>query len=405
MNRTKGLHARVFQIKTAEAPLKSCGDDDNGTVIPARFMRGFRKGEVRGGRRVMSFTGKCGLALFFAMAVSPVFAAVAGDIIINEIMYNDYGSGTDWIEIYNSSTSNIDLTGWKVWDGDGTTWHGLTFTQGGSTISAGGYAIVAENATTFLSGHAASAGVGSWIVIDSGGLTLGQSGTDTVALSTAGTGSTVISSVTYGVASPWPTGVEGYSIERKVFAGTDSDPTNWVLGPSSGTPAALNVSGGGSAVTTEISCINGVDDDGDGMVDCADGDCAADTACVVPGATNSTAKVLEVDDSRNPFSPYDKDSAYRLGRILFNVYAADVIKTIRIVNVRGESVRMLINNDMGPSNASYTGVAGGLVTWDGRDDEGNLVPVGIYIVFLEGVNPGTGDRVTARDTIAVGRPF
>ena len=49
---------------------------------------------------------------FFLHFASPVFA---GDVVINEIMYDLSGSDTDreWIEIYNKGTSSIDLAEWR----------------------------------------------------------------------------------------------------------------------------------------------------------------------------------------------------------------------------------------------------------------------------------------------------
>ena len=43
------------------------------------------------------------------------------------------------------------------------------------------------------------------------------------------------------------------------------------------------VASGGGGPTTEASCTDGLDDDGDGAVDCADSDCAADPACTGGG--------------------------------------------------------------------------------------------------------------------------
>jgi hypothetical protein len=55
---------------------------------------------------------------------SPAFAANPGDVIMTEIMYNPASNEsapaiTEWIEIYNTTGSPIDLTGWYIADEDG----------------------------------------------------------------------------------------------------------------------------------------------------------------------------------------------------------------------------------------------------------------------------------------------
>ena len=76
-----------------------------------------------------------------------------GDININEIMYNPPGADTDneWLELYNNDTTDIDITGWRFYEAGIN--HSLTLIRGSMIIPAGGYAIIADNATTFLDEH------------------------------------------------------------------------------------------------------------------------------------------------------------------------------------------------------------------------------------------------------------
>ncbi len=79
---------------------------------------------------------------------------VLAEIIFNEIMYDLPSPGTDdkreWIELYNSGSLPIDLTGWKFNDGDN---HILNLppekgSLGSLIIDTNGYLLLASDATT-----------------------------------------------------------------------------------------------------------------------------------------------------------------------------------------------------------------------------------------------------------------
>lgn len=65
------------------------------------------------------FFVKFQLALpIFLLALLPSFAH--GEIVITEVMYNSSGAeaDTEWVEIYNSGSGSVDLTGWFLDDED-----------------------------------------------------------------------------------------------------------------------------------------------------------------------------------------------------------------------------------------------------------------------------------------------
>jgi len=84
------------------------------------------------------------LVLFFA----PIFAS-ASSVSINEIMYDAPGTDTghEWIEIYNSSSSSVDVSTWKFFE-EGSN-HGLTSASGGASIPSGGFAIITSDPVKF----------------------------------------------------------------------------------------------------------------------------------------------------------------------------------------------------------------------------------------------------------------
>ena len=76
----------------------------------------------------------------------------ASNIIFTEIMYNLEGTDSEheWVEIYNNSDSEIDLSNWKFYDGDGETKHGLNIFQGSIVIPKEEYVILVDKPEIFL---------------------------------------------------------------------------------------------------------------------------------------------------------------------------------------------------------------------------------------------------------------
>ena len=86
--------------------------------------------------------------------------AVSAQVVINEIMYDapDPGgdSGREWVEIYNVGGSAVDLSGWKLFEGD--TNHNLVIAQGNNMLPVGGFAVVADKPDKFLAEHVGFSG-------------------------------------------------------------------------------------------------------------------------------------------------------------------------------------------------------------------------------------------------------
>ena len=118
---------------------------------------------------------------------------VYAGLIINEIMYDLPGTDTDheWIELYNDSSSEISLSGYKFNDGAN---HGLNTPPvnggvGPLSVPANGYVILAGNATVFKSDYPSYSGA----VIDTV-MALANEGDS---LSIVDSNNDVIDSVTY----------------------------------------------------------------------------------------------------------------------------------------------------------------------------------------------------------------
>lgn len=86
---------------------------------------------------------------FMFLFPSVIHAATA--LSITEIMFDPAGTDTnrEWIEVNNGSSSSVDLTKYYVLtDGAGSTRHSLV-AQGLSSIDPGGYAVIAQDVTSF----------------------------------------------------------------------------------------------------------------------------------------------------------------------------------------------------------------------------------------------------------------
>ena len=93
-----------------------------------------------------------------AQATEARSTACSGDICINELMPNPPGTdtgnypGCEWVEIYNSGTTDISLQGWTLVDAaqyshaiDASTWVDFGSLATPYVLTAGSYAIIAEN--------------------------------------------------------------------------------------------------------------------------------------------------------------------------------------------------------------------------------------------------------------------
>ena len=93
--------------------------------------------------------------LFFNIFTVKVEAATGSpEIIINEIMYNPSGNDDnyEWLEIVNVSTSTDYLidSAWRFNDGGN---HQLSVVRGDETITAGEFAVLAEDGEIFLQAY------------------------------------------------------------------------------------------------------------------------------------------------------------------------------------------------------------------------------------------------------------
>ncbi len=118
-----------------------------------------------------------------------------------------------------------------------------------------------------------------------------------------------------------------------------------------------------------------------------------------PGFVNSIAvqhlpPVAHLSCAPNPFSP-DGDGRDDVVIIRHQLPLRSGLVRIRLFDVRGRKIRELLN--------SVPAGAYGDVVWDGRDDAGRPARIGIYVVFLEGIDGQGGIVVSAKTTVVLAR--
>lgn len=83
--------------------------------------------------------------ILILLLTGATFAWSASDIVINEIMYNNPGADVEFIELYNASGSDKDLTSWYILDDNDSHSHCVL----NGILGAGEYMIIAGNKAQF----------------------------------------------------------------------------------------------------------------------------------------------------------------------------------------------------------------------------------------------------------------
>lgn len=179
-------------------------------------------------RMIFALMVVVGLVLVVRSGTPPVLAA-PNDVVINEIMYNPLSddSKDEYVELYNTTASAINLDGWCFTEGIS-----LCFSSGVS-IAPSGYILVSpdssQTAITYGSVTVAAEYSGS----------LSNSGERVTLKDSA---SATVSSVEYKDMSPWPITPDGTgpSLELVNPSSDPADYSNWGASIGAPTPGAVN---------------------------------------------------------------------------------------------------------------------------------------------------------------------
>jgi hypothetical protein len=259
----------------------------------------------------------------------------AGDWIINEILFNPRPGGSDFVEFYNNSDKIFDAS--KLYIANRNSSGVISSIKALSTVPffifPGDYMVETENAANLALQYLVK-NPGNVLPIPSPPSFPDDEG-DVVALNFQGR---VVDEVKYK--DDWHfrliDNAEGVSLERIDPAGSSGDPANWHSAASTagyGTPTYKN---------SQYKLVTAVD--------------------------------ASIEISPKVFSP-DNDGRDDIATLQYAVTEPGYVANILIFDAAGRPVRNLVRN-------GTMGLTGYWI-WDGLDDKGNRLPVGIYIFFTE----------------------
>ena len=270
-----------------------------------------------------------------------------GDVAINEIMFDPGEDNSEFIELVNLSGNTIDIGGWRFEDERGNFYR---LSETSYSLNDNSYFVVAAD-SLILSKYSLDNSVG---ILNVSSLGLVNSGELILLKDVKGN---VIDSVWYS--DKWHndnfTDTKNISLERINPNLNGNNPGNWsssadILG---GTPAKQN-----SIFTDNLNVEN------------------------------------KLSVSPNPFSP-DNDGFEDFTIINYKLKQATSQVRIKIFDSKGRLVRTLLNNQASGSSGS--------VIFDGRNDSGEALRIGIYIIFLEAINEGAGVVENMKTVVVVAR--
>jgi hypothetical protein len=161
-----------------------------------------------------------------------------GPVVINELMYHPGTNGTEFIELYNRSAADVDLSGWTV--------EGASFVFApGTTIDANSFLLLIGTTNVSPAQFRAEANVSAAVPIFGHTFDLGNAG-ENIELKRPNdfpTNAEIrVDRVRYNDRGPWPTEADGMgpSLERISPDVYGNEPLNWRTTRNGGSPGRPN---------------------------------------------------------------------------------------------------------------------------------------------------------------------
>jgi hypothetical protein len=266
-------------------------------------------------------------------------AVSAGDVVINEILFDPLSGGSDFVEIYNRSTKVIDLAQMVICTIDtitNTITDIFVIAPEGFLLFPGDYLVLSENIYDVQSQYPASTDLRRCLQMND----IPSMNVDGDIVMLTDISFTVIDSLVYHGDWHFPLLQEtkGVTLERIDFDRTTQDATNWHSASEEsgyGTPTQKN---------SQYNSAGTADD----------------------GAVTITTEV---------FSP-DNDGYQDVVTINYLFSSPGLVANVTIYDSRGRLVRNLIRSEL-------LGTEEGSFSWDGTMDDRSKARVGTYVIFFE----------------------
>ena len=269
------------------------------------------------------------------------------DVVINEVLFNPYTGGSDFVELYNRSGKIIDVASLKIGNDDPATIK--TITTESYLLLPDDYVVLTANPANIRNNYYTH-NTDNFITVS---LPTFANSRGTVVL--LDNNNQVIDQFSYDEKMHFPllTDEKGVSLERVSPDRPSLDVTNWHSASQNAgfaTPTYRNSQYSDSQTTTDAMSIE-----------------------------------PEI------FSP-DNDGFNDIADINFSFNGPGFVVTVTIFDARGRLVRNLAQNVL--FGASET------ISWDGINEKNEKAPVGIYIVFVEAFN-SAGETKKFKKTVVL----
>ncbi len=274
-------------------------------------------------------------------------------LIINEVMYDPVSTSCEYIELLNTSTSQISLIGWTITDTPTPSGNKNMIRISGSVkIEPNSFLIISADSTIFNIFPMLRNKSSLYIINKE--LSLSNSSDDIVLRDNIGN---LIDSIRYN--SNWHRNISPYgrSLEKIVSTTSGTTSNNW--------STSVNINGGTPGEKNSI-------------------------------VVSSPSTEEELSVSPNPFSP-DGDGFEDFTIISYSIKSSTVNIRARVFDRRGYLIRSLANNN------ATTSI--GTLIWDGFNDEEEKIRIGAYILLFEATDQLGKSVMQSKKVIVVAKPL